>query len=69
MFDLLDNFRNYEQQSLVVQNLIDWAEDISGQWNGDKSGDLEQAANCANEIIEKCNDIQQLIDEMEQYNV
>ncbi len=66
---MFDDVRNYTQQMLVIENLIEWAEDISGQWNGDESGEQEQAANCANEIIEKCNDIHQLIDEMEQYNV
>jgi len=51
--------------SSVVGDVIEWAEGISGEWNGDEPGSLEDRANCANEIIEKLNEAKQLIAEME----
>lgn len=70
MFDSISgDLRNYREQYQAVSNLLEWANDISGQWNGDEPGDQEQAANCADEIIIKCYEIRELIDEMEQYNV
>ena len=37
-----------------VKAIVEWAESISGEWNGDESGIQEDRANIANEIAETC---------------
>lgn len=47
-----------------IKDTIEWAEAISGEWNGDESGSQEDRAHCADEIIEKLNEVCELILEM-----
>lgn len=42
-------------------------EEIAGQWNGDESGTQEDAATCANEIIEKIDGMLPLLEELGNY--
>jgi hypothetical protein len=45
----------------VLDDLIKEAEEIAGSWNGDESGRQEEQAESAKEIIEKCQEIKELI--------
>lgn len=49
---------------LDLARLKQWAEGIAGQWNGDEPGLQEDRASIANEIIEKANELQDLLDEI-----
>lgn len=40
------------------------AEEISGNWNGDESGYAEEQATIANDIIEKVDELVELINEL-----
>ena len=37
-----------------VKAIVEWAESISGEWNGDESGIQEDRANISQEITETC---------------
>ena len=39
-------------------------EEISGNWNGDNSGLAEDKAHCAHDIIEKVDELVELINEL-----
>jgi hypothetical protein len=43
-----------------------WATNIAGEWNGDESGQQEDRANCAGEILEKAEELEKLISEMDE---
>ena len=51
--------------SLDLKGIRKWAEDISGEWNGDNPGRKEDRAHQANEIIEKVDELLELINGME----
>jgi len=60
--------------ALDVARIKSWAQEIEGSWNGkdDKfiyDGDIlgEDAASCANDIAEKCAELETLLDEMAEY--
>ena len=53
---------------LDVATLSDWAEGISGQWDGDLPGNGEDMASVAQEIIDTCNQLQGLLEEIEHYD-
>jgi len=50
---------------LDLANLRDYAEEIAGEWNGDEPGIQEERAECANEIIEKIDELVLLLKELE----
>lgn len=50
-----------ELQISGLNDVIDWAEAITGEWNGDESGSEEDRTHCADEIIEKLNEVKALI--------
>jgi hypothetical protein len=52
---------------LDLQAISKYAEEISGQWNGDKSGLLEERASIANDIIEKVEELRNLLKELDQF--
>lgn len=51
-------------QASCVDDVIEWADAISSEWNGDESGSQEDRAHCADEIIGKLNEVKALIAEM-----
>ena len=42
----------------------EWARDIAGQWNGKNNGIKEERAICALEIIEKIEELEKLLEEL-----
>lgn len=44
-----------------------YAEEVAGQWNGDESGRAEERADIANDIIEKIDELNQLLAELEDF--
>lgn len=52
--------------NMTIDDIVEWAEEVSGQWNGDESGRQEDQAHQANDIIEKCNELKELISGMEE---
>lgn len=44
-----------------------YAEEIAGEWNGDESGIQEDKAHIAGEIIEKIDELNQLLAELEDF--
>jgi hypothetical protein len=49
-----------------LADLTKAAEEVSGQWNGDMPGLAEDRANVANEIIEKCAELTELLKSLEE---
>lgn len=47
-----------------LQEIKDEMEVIRGEWNGDESGRQEDQANIAEEIVEKINEIDELLKEL-----
>lgn len=43
------------------------ANKVAGEWNGDESGSMEDKARCAMEIIDKCDELIALLDELSSY--
>jgi len=52
---------------LDLQAISKYAEEISGQWNGDESGLLEERASIANDIIEKVEEVRNLLKELDEF--
>ena len=52
-----------------LKHIRNWAEKISGNWNGDESGLQEDQAHTANDIVTKVDQLQDLIWEMEEMGV
>ena len=50
---------------MTLEKIKDWAEDIAGSWNGDKSGRAEDRAHQAEDILEAVKNLEELIKEME----
>lgn len=50
-----------------LKQIRESAEEIAGQWNGDESGVMEEKATTANEIVEKCEEIQNLINYLNEF--
>lgn len=44
-----------------IEDVIKWADEICGEWNGDESGSQENRANQAEDIVNKALDLQELI--------
>lgn len=51
--------------NLDLKGIKKWAEEISGEWNGDESGWQEDRAHQANEIIVKVDELVELLKGME----
>lgn len=67
LFSKMFTYSPMTGEELEISNIndtIEWAEAISGEWNGDEAGSQEDRAHCANEIIEKLNEVKDLILEM-----
>ena len=54
-----------EFYSLNIDDVIAYADNIAGQWNGDGSGKQENRAMQAREIIEACVAVKELLKGME----
>lgn len=54
-----------QMQASYVNDIQEWADAISGEWNGKESGRHEERAHCAQDIISKCNELKELLTEME----
>lgn len=52
--------------SMDIHQMKQWAEEISGRWDG-KTENGEEKALCAKEIAEKCAELEELLDEMSSY--
>lgn len=52
--------------NLDLKGIRNWAEEIAGEWNGDKSRSQEDRATQANEIIEKVDELIELINGMDE---
>ena len=52
---------------LDLGNLKDFAERVSGEWNGDEPGWQEDMAHLAEEIAEKATELQTLLEELDKY--
>ena len=48
-----------------LDKVYKWAESISGSWNGDEAGLEEDRANQAQDIMEACENLQDLINGMD----
>lgn len=55
-----------QYQSSCVDDIIEYAEAIASEWNGDEPGSQEDRAHCANDIIAKCKEIKALLAEMDE---
>jgi len=51
--------------NLDLQGIKNWAEDISGEWNGDNPGSAEDRSHQATDIMEKVDELILLINGME----
>lgn len=54
------------ENNMTLEQIRKWAEEISGNWNGDDSGSAEDRAHQANEIIEAVENLEELIKGMEE---
>jgi hypothetical protein len=54
-----------QYQISCVNDIIEWADTIQSLWNGDDPGTLEDRAAQAADIIDKCNELKELIADME----
>ena len=50
---------------MTLEQIKKWAEEISGQWDGDKPGRAEDRAHQAQDVIDKVEELSILINEME----
>jgi hypothetical protein len=51
-------------QISCVNDIIEYADKIRGEWNGDEPGQLEDRARQADDIIGKCNELIELLEGM-----
>lgn len=49
-----------------LKKIKEWAEEISGSWNGDDSGRGEDRATQANDILDTIKELEQLISDMDE---
>jgi hypothetical protein len=54
------------RHTTALHEIILYADSISGEWNGDDAGRLEDRATAADEITEKANELRQLLEELEE---
>ena len=60
---MIDNhYRHCTSLSYIIQD----ATKVMGEWNGDEAGREEDRAHCADEIVEKAQELRTLIEELEQ---
>ena len=53
-----------EYQISVIKDVIEWADEIAGQWDGDNPGQEEDRAWQAQDIMQKANELIELIEGM-----
>ena len=59
----MDNhYRHCTSLSYIIQDAIK----VSGEWNGDEPGSLEDRAHCADEIVKKAEELRELIESLEE---
>jgi hypothetical protein len=54
-----------ELSAVDLDNIIDLADKVAGEWNGDNAGRLEDRARVATDIMEKAQELKNLITELE----
>jgi len=52
---------------MTLELIKKWAESISGQWNGKEPGIQEDRAHQANDILEKVKELEQLINDLDDF--
>lgn len=52
---------------LDLKHISEYAEEISGNWNGKESGRAEERADIANDIIEKVKELRGLLAELNDF--
>lgn len=57
--------KTVQQINVYLAKLIDEAEKVSGEWNGDESGTLEDRAHIADDIVLAGTELQDLIASLE----
>ena len=56
-----------DYMDLDLKHISEYAEEISGQWNGKESGRAEERADIANDIIEKVKELRSLLAELDNF--
>lgn len=52
------------ETQLTINQLKSYAHEVAGSWNGDLPGVAEDRAHIANDIIEKCSELSELLTEL-----
>lgn len=55
-----------DYQISVIKDVVEWADEIAGQWDGDNDGSEEDRAIQADEIMQKANELIELIEGMKE---
>jgi hypothetical protein len=50
----------------TLDDIEEYASDITGHWNGKESGSQEDRAHCADDIITKVQELKELLSELEE---
>ena len=64
----VDGMNQLDVSRLDITNLKNEAERIAAQWNGKESGKEEDMAGVANEVVNTCNELLGLIEELSHYD-
>ena len=54
-------------EDLTLKQILENAEEVSGNWNGKESGYQEDMAGYANDVIEKVKEIKELLSAMDNF--
>lgn len=54
-------------EDLTLKAILEHAEEVSGNWNGDESGYQEDMAGYANDVIEKIAELKELLSAMDEF--
>ena len=54
-------------EDLTLKQILEDAEEVSGNWNGKESGYQEDMAGYANDVIEKVKEIKELLSAMDEF--
>ena len=58
--------KEFTQHTKTLRNIIVYAYNIMGEWDGDNAGRLEDRATAAEEVMEAANNLLELILELEE---
>lgn len=67
MDDINKAIRKEDFMDLDLKNISEYAEEVSGQWNGDNPGRGEDRAGIANDIIEKVAELRELLSALDEF--